>query len=135
MNGNVKTALAFAGLTILIVSTGFLVYALVNRQYPFRATPQFTEVKAYSDPSTTIEYDLTDNNLGTIPNGTIQLLYIKNSGTQTASVTLSILTATNCNVLLNNTSFSLPSNAIEVVSMTIYFTGTNEGTWTLNVAI
>ena len=133
MNKKTKQA-STAFLAILLVIMGiWVIYAAITRTYPFKAKPTFTEVKAFSDASATTEYSLTQNDLGTIDNATTQTLYIKNSGSEQATVTLAITSSVNCNVMLNNTNFLLNPDATEVVGMTIYFTGTDEATWNLEV--
>lgn len=133
MNRKVKQA-STAFLALLLVTMGiYIIYAATTRTYPFKASPSYTEVKAYSDASATTEYSLTQTDLGTIANETTQIIYIKNSGSQQASVTLSITVATNCNVVLNNTNFLLNPGTIEPIGMTIYFTGVNDATWNLEV--
>ena len=133
MNKKIKQA-STAFLAVLLVTMGiYIIYAATTRTYPFKAKPSFTLVQAFSDASATTEYSLTQTDLGTINNATTQILYIKNSGSQQASVTLTISAATNCNVFLNNTNFLLNPDTIEPVGMTIYFTGTAEATWNLEV--
>lgn len=110
MNENLKTALAFAGIAILIVSAALLVYGLVSWTHTYTWETTVKEFEVYTDAGFTTLWTSGESTPLTDPTSHIDTFYIKNIGNVDVTVT-GVVTAVSGSV----TSSWSPSNSITLI--------------------
>ena len=128
---NVKIALMLAGIFALVATpiaiAGYFLYQ-------FTATVESDEAKAYLDAACTTEVP-KPHDWGSITTETLVTVWIKNIGTVTVDVTLTISGETDCTVTPSWTATTLAVSEVQPLDMTISTTAT-PGTsisWNLDI--
>ena len=128
---NLKIATMLIGLFIIIaVPVAVIAYQF---SYTFTATVESEEAKAYLDAACTTEAPATYD-FGSITSGTTVTVWIKNVGTVTVDVALTII-ETDCTVTPSWTATTLTAGQIQQLDMTITTTATpgTSVSWNLDI--